>query len=60
MKTWYKSCVTVFVVTLCDDGTESSKNCYNAFVLKELPMGLHYFITILDNLALGYEINITK
>ena len=29
-----------FVVTLCDDGTESSKNCYDAFVSKEVPMGL--------------------
>ena len=46
-----------FVVTLCDDGTESSKSCYDAFVSKELPMGLHYFSTILSNLALGHEID---
>ena len=46
------------MVTLCDDGTESSKkNCYDAFVSKELPMGLHYFSTILSNLALGHEID---
>ncbi len=57
MKTWYKHFVTVFVVTLCDDGTESSKNGYDAFVSKELPMGLHYFGTILSNLALGHEID---
>jgi len=57
LKTWYKSCVTVFVVTLCDDGTESSKKCYDAFVSKEVPMGLHYFCTILSNLALGHEID---
>ncbi len=47
----------VFVVTLCDDGTESSKNCKMRLYKKELPMGLHYFITILSNLALGHEID---
>ncbi len=56
-KAWYKNFVTVFVVILCDDGTESSKKCYDAFVLKELPMGLHYYSTILSNLALGHEID---
>ena len=38
-------------------GQNHRKNCYNAFVLKELPMGLHYFSTILSNLALGHEID---
>ncbi len=44
MKKWYKNFVTDFVVTVCDDGTESSKKCYDAFVLKDLPMGLHYLV----------------
>ncbi len=57
MKTWYKNCVTIFVVTLCDDGKESSKNCYNAFVWKDLPNKATLFSTILSSLALGHKIN---
>ena len=38
-------------------GQNHRKNCYVAFVLKELPMGLQYCCTILRNLALGHEID---
>jgi hypothetical protein len=38
-------------------GQNHRKKCYDAFVSKELPMGLHYFCTILSNLALGHEID---
>ena len=38
-------------------GQNHQKRCYDAFVSKELPMGLHYCCTILSNLALGHEID---
>ncbi len=45
-----------FVVTLCDDGTESSKNVTMRLYQKKCQWGYSIF-TILSNLALGHEID---
>ncbi len=46
-----------FVVTLCDDGTESSKKMLRCVCIKRSANGAIVFITILRNLALGHEID---
>ncbi len=58
MKTWYKNCVTIFVVTLCDDGTESSKKkLLQCVCMKRFANRATLFSTVLSSLALGHEID---